>query len=408
MSMKPIFFNSNKELEKVIDSKKISKVIKENGFWSEKLNEKEMALVGYTISRYELDNDVNPTLVEEEDKVFDGFQYDSAAKLVFINYISKIWNSENTMILVARTLGEMDSFEIKYGKSSVVFTEEEVKECLLELGKEKEVFGLTFKAKIMSEYFDFYSEAFKAKKKDNVWKAFTTAKSISDLLSREYNEINLRRQDLIKLFDRMDNPQEGIIPILIFEGIRLSAYDDSDELRHLKVEDIDFEENRIKIEKKENLKERYIEIEEDLCERIKVVKQTEYTFMYNENRKDMIFRLKDTPYLLKPSMFGRSLNTSSDAVISQSGARKRIHSAIRELEMMVPVSNLSSSYIINCGKSHYVNKYMSKGLSEKEAIIETLKRFGEWTYDETSKNESGIQANRSKISRLKNSYQVFS
>ena len=63
----------------------------------------------------------------------------------------------------------------------------------------------------------------------------------------------------------------------------------------------------------------------------------------------------------------------------------------------------------SCGKSYYITRYMSEGLTEKEAVVKTLKRFGEWNHDPDGdhEKETNNTTNISRVNRLIRSYPIY-
>ncbi|MGM0215270.1 hypothetical protein IGI42_002864 [Enterococcus sp. AZ109] len=134
------------------------------------------------------------------------------------------------------------------------------------------------------------------------------------------------------------------------------------------------------------------------------------------NTKDMFFigrygylteELKNTPFLLT-TVEKRKQRSDGNEWISNDGLNSRLLVCKENMEVRhSEIADFRTTYIANCGKAHYIKKYMSEGQKETEAIINTLKRFGEWNSCGDLSKEKMNATNKIRISRLRTSYPLY-
>lgn len=408
--MKILFFKSSEKLSE-LTSGKLNKVVSSEGEWVDQLNDSDLPLLGALISRNKLDDEVKPSF---DDYSENPFNFNRAAKSIFITHLSNIWESESSVEYARLAMEEIEPFETMFNKSLLLFSEEEIIQTINGLGDRFSFYGLKFRIKIYKDYYNFYSKEYGLTKKENLWAKYQTTKNLSRILSVDEEEKNLTREDLISLFNTMMNPQQGIIPLLIFEGVTLSRVDESDELRHLQKSDIHTESIQIKpcTNKLDgrgfNLSvDRILDLDQEVIKCVHRASATESMIRMNRHEFEHL-NLIETPYLLRSADGRRDKLNSSSATLSYDGAINRFRECQRQMESINPeIDDFSPRYIANCGKSHYINKFMKSGLSETEAIIKTLQRFGEWNSNGIFEEEVKLDTNKIRIARLRKIYTMY-
>ncbi|MGX4686906.1 hypothetical protein JNUCC83_08385 [Vagococcus sp. JNUCC 83] len=408
--MKILFFRTSEKLSE-LTSGKLNRVISNDGEWINCLNDSDLPILGALISSNELDDEVNPLFEGEKENPFN---FNRAAKSIFITHLSNIWESESSVEYAQLALEGVESYETKFNKSLLLFSEEEIIQTINGLGDRFSFYGLKFRIKIYKDYHNFYSREYGLMVKENLWAKYQTTKNLSMILSVDEKKKNLTRDDLISLFNTMINPQQGIIPLLIFEGITLSRIDESDELRHLLKNDVDTESICIKscTDKLDNRGfnlsiDRTLELDQEVMKCIDRAANSENMIRINRHEFEYL-NLVETPYLLRSAEGRRDKLNSPSGTLSYGGTINRIKECRRQMESINPeIDDFSTRYIANCGKSHYINKFMKNGLSETEAIIKTLKRFGEWNSNGIFEEEVKLDTNKIRIARLRRIYTMY-
>ena len=126
------------------------------------------------------------------------------------------------------------------------------------------------------------------------------------------------------------------------------------------------------------------------------------------NRHNLdINKLSDTPYVLR-GIVGRKQKNTNSQILSYGAAYDRLQECKNQYESYnVELDDFSANYIAMCGKSYYIYKYMNEGQSETEAIVNTLKRFGEWNTIGDHKEDVKLDTNKNRIARLRRSYSMY-
>ncbi|MBO1087165.1 hypothetical protein [Enterococcus mundtii] len=407
--MKKLLFVANEQLQKLTKGN-LSKVVGTDGEWAEKITEKDLAKLGALIIQNDLD-DVVQAEFDEEDYEVD-FSFNKVAKSIFITHLSNIWERENGIGYAIKALSEIERFETKFKKSAIMFKEEEIKEAIEGIGDRTNFYGLKFKIKIYKDYYNFFAKDLGLKAKDNLWALYQNAKKLATVIGTKEGDRLLKREDLIDLFNTMMNPQQGIVPLLIFEGLSISRKYEVDDIRTLKRENVF--SHKLKLEALTDevdgrgyrvSVDREIEIDPEVMVCIAKASASENIVRANKHELE-ILKLKDTPFVLRGAI-GRKMSSSGD-ILSYGGVYDRLLECQRQFESLnVEIDDFSAGYIANCGKSFYIDKFMSEGNSETEAIIKTLKRFGEWNTIGDHKQDVKLDTNKIRIARLRRSYPLY-
>lgn len=409
--MKVLNFTASEQLIKLISSRKLANIVFEDGEWAVGLKDSELATLGYLISNNKIDEEVNP-IFEEESK--NPFIFNQASKSIFIAHLSNIWESESSVEYAQLALEEVESYEIKFNKSLLLFSEDETVQTINSLGDRFSFYGLKFRIKIYKDYYNFYAKEYGIKEKDNLWARYQTTKNLSEILSVDEEERNLTRDDLMSLFNTLINSQQGIIPLMIFEGVYMSRIDERDELRNLMKSDVHTKHISVRAYTDEkdgrgfNMSvDRKLEMDQDVMKCIAKTSLSENMIRINKHDFESI-DLIDTPYILR-SMKGRRMKEDSQSqILSYGGAYNRFKECRKQMDSISSqFDDFSIKYIANCGKSYYIKRYMEGGMSETEAIIKTLKRFGDWNTNGHHSQEVKLDTNKVRIARLRRSYSMY-
>ncbi len=244
------------ELEKSIESSKVEKFLKESDieifnkeeqvhlfkslykvFNDEKFNpinltenssKKQNVLTGENGEKIKVSKDIIPELYYNfEHKVDFSNQYGVETRRVIMALFRSTAKAE---ILYNRDLYEFDLDELKY---------------LLKSLKAKTLRSLQNTVSTIERYIEFSKS--KQEYKINYASAFDSKEKLEDLLDEQAEEnMIFDKDEIMDLALNSDNPQDGVILGLIFDG--LSHKNEFEELTNLTKDDIDFENKLIKLE----------------------------------------------------------------------------------------------------------------------------------------------------------------
>jgi len=401
-------FELNRELfrkyEKDITSSLYSQGIEESTYadiilstvdWVEKIDDDVLKALVTEMDKYDTILDV--TLIDSTDVKFTSS--DSMKKLFLIN-LSSEWESSITVQSAVNALLAIEQKEIEFGKLSINFSEEEITESMSHLLGDMRYHRLRNRINIISKMQKFYEKYITI---DARWEEFKGQKEISRILGQEFQEYVLTRKDLIDLSKIMANVQDTVIPILLFEGVRLSKIDDFDELRYLKKSD--FKGNKLVIRGNGSMAPREISIDREVGDVIQEAIEQEMLIKVSKFQP-FLKPLEDTDYIIRKTVSSRARKDTSyeDDVMSFRGAYSRIVSCRSQLEALLYDIPFSPQSISTAGKVYYVNRYIAEGLDVYDALRKTLVRFGVWYGDpEADKKDP---KNRQLINRLKDVWLV--
>lgn len=344
---------------------------------------------------------------------FNEYSKFKTIKQIFLADIMSDWISKQNIRKAIETLHFVEPFEERFNKPAFLFNEDETTEVILGLYEDRKFFSLRFKLKVLKDYQNFYRKELDLSNKTNFWEKYYTLNRLQELLNEDIKNINITKKMLLDLFSNMMNPQQSIVPLLVFEGLTFSKKYDPDEIRGLLktniephsifvpavTDKVDSHGFRIKIDRK-------IEIDDEVYQAL----------LKTMNTKDMFFigrygylteELKNTPFLLT-TVEKRKQRSDGNEWISNDGLNSRLLVCKENMEVRhSEIADFRTTYIANCGKAHYIKKYMSEGQKETEAIINTLKRFGEWNSCGDLSKEKMNATNKIRISRLRTSYPLY-
>ena len=173
------------------------------------------------------------------------------------------------------------------------------------------------------------------------------------------------REEIFEVAESCDNPQDGVILGLIFEGV--STWDNLVEITNLKITDV--KENKISITSRENAYNRTFEITDELCNIIEEANsQTLYQFRIKEDSTPRITasELIENEYIIRP------IKRKSSASVESPDAQL-IRSRVARLKDDFDNQFLTPSNIMYAGILHYARN-LRESLG-KELEIEDYKKI---------------------------------
>lgn len=373
--------------------------MKNNENWTEEFDEKLLKKIIISLSNIE-----NSLKIEIEELESIQFKYCDLMKKLFFLHLSNLWEYKPSSRAIINTLNSVEYSEIKNNKCVIEFTKEEIKNSATDLMEGMQYYRLRQRINIISKLQIFYKDEVEIYSN---WRDIFSPSELERIIGRDINSSDLIDiDDLINLFKRMENMQESIIPILIFNGVKFSRSNEHDELRFLKKSDLT--NNLLKIEGKNRSKDRVIRLESEISEMF--IKTSLQDYVINERRgKTVIDDLKDTEYILRASLPARTKSTDEDEnILSFRGSWGRLLKCKEQMEALAPEFSFSAKKIEQSGKIYYINKFMEEEeLELYDAIRATLKRFGDWRYLEDG-NEKSYPPNTQMVNRLKHLWSFYS
>lgn len=327
------------------------------------------------------------------------FEYNDTMKKIFLLDLSEKWIAEISMNTAINALEEVSKYEKKYLKSVLDFNEEEIKYSIIDMFSGLMYHKLRSTVNIIARLQEFYQEL---KEQQSEWRAYGKVEMLRKTLGGKINQDIVTKKDLLDLVSVMPNVQESIIPLLIFEGVNFSKVEEMDELRYLKVSDV--QGNKIIIR---GANARVLNIDNEVAEALEKAINAEYLFKTVQHELRYV-ELEDTEFILRPSILSRKRKDMSYDVnvMSFRGVYSRFSLCREQIESTMYDVPFSPKAIENFGKVYYVTRYVADGLDMYEAIRKTLKRFGTWRYG--GENENVTPHNVQLVNRLKNLWLVHS
>lgn len=397
----------NEFLENNIKKKKVSieGLVSDNN-WYESYNINDLKKIVYFLSE-NYEEFLSIVIEDSEDLVFE---YSDALKKLFIINLSETWTADITITNALNTLIRVEENEKTFEKSVLNLTNEEVAKTVVDLFEQMKYHRLRARLNVIARLQDFYKSE---NGLPNIWKEYKNVAQLKSLFSNaNIKEDSLTKRNLLNLSRVMSNNQDIVIPLLIFEGVRLSKNEELDELRYLKKSDLS-SDNVLTIKGRlgdTEVTERAIQLDEDVAKIIRKAISEKFitTTMHGKIR---FFELNNTDYIVQPSLFGKKKtnNAESDS-ISFRGSYGRVSLCKEALESVMYDIPFSPKTIEKFGKIYSVNRLINEGFTLQEALRETLKRFGDW--NDIPEELSDIERrkisalNHQLVSRLKELWEV--
>lgn len=410
-----LIFNNLEKYESKIKSKlpkKIASRVSKEKVWINSLETKEKAMVGYLFDTQEWAKNIDISVIINGEMA-QGTDYEQLPnmKKMFLVYIFDKWESDIPRKRAIVSLKEIEAEEKAFGKSCIFFNKEEMEDYIKNHFKEYGFYGMQAKAKIFSELVKFYKNDIDNDAALADWAFYYDRKNLNKLLQFEESQQVVTRDDLLNLHDEMLNSQYGIMPLLLFEGLRFSTDEKKDDIRFLKTKNV-YQAQLVLEERtdivKDGLKvsgERTIDIEEDVSIRIKRASAVTLLTAKDHRMGFRTYPVNQTEYVLKAQT-----KKGRGDYISHPTGRTRLSYALDQLSASnIYLQGITNKDISNCGKAYYIQKYMDEGDTERQAIIKVLKRFGEWGVSVTGdeKSEQTNYSNRNRVERLRKLYKMY-
>ncbi|UUV99374.1 hypothetical protein [Vagococcus luciliae] len=356
---------------------------------------KELAVeLDKEIVKYNEENIIFEILDMNDNEII--FTYGDSSKKVFLSNLSELWETESSLNYAYRVLDWVEEVESISNKPIYMANKNEVTDIIPVVFNDTSYYGMRFRVKVFMEIQLFLEEFIKVELNSLGWEIYFKSDRFRNIFLVDEP---ITKEELLKLFNISKNAQNGIIPLLIFEGLTFSRIEEKDEIRYLK--ELNIKNNEIKIEKEDN-NSRIIHIDNEIRHAISNVIHEKYILQNRFGHED-IKMLNKSEYLLKVA----KNNGTNNNILTYRGAYSRLSHCFDTYQINISHKTINPKIIKLSGQYHYINKYISEGFTQQEAMRRTLKRFGEWVFLKDVKKEPSHMSNRQKMNRLKKKWEVY-
>lgn len=335
------------------------------------------------------------------------FGYSDILKKLFLFELSKEWELDTTIKRAIAIFKEIEVFEKELNKVIFLFTKEEIEETIVTLFKDQKYYKMKLRLNLFSKYEKLWKGVVVRSDKEPSWNDYLKKNKFADILGGRHDETTLvTREDLLSLFKQSPTPQNAIIPILIFEGVKLAESPTDDEVRRLKISDI--KKDKIVIRDHDGGVNREVIIDAQTIELILLAASQTKVYKPFNGTISIVPYLK-SPYVLKPIDVKIAYNSDSkedERAITYRGAYDRMLNIRSLAESLGYERDLTISLVAKSGKINSINKYISSGMDRYDAIRKTLMRFGEWNKTGDYIEEKKLPSNRQLVNRLGKEYKA--
>jgi len=202
---------------------------------------------------------------------------------------------------------------------------------------------------VLTTYTDFCITEGYTSSKINNYKQFSDRKMLGKYINQPVNENKYLKdkKELQLLKNICGNAQDEVLLALLWEGIM--GTHKFDEIRNLKIEDVDFNNNEIHISGK---RERIIKVEIETIESIKDAIEEKYYIENSLEQKELL----NTPYVVRPIK-----DKKTNKKLTSIAIKNRINriSSLYENPYITPIN------IYKSGMIYYIKKIMQNKRFEK-------------------------------------------
>lgn len=362
------------------------------------------------IDTFGLNDYVDGTLEDSEGfKIDVDFKYGDLLKKLFIFELSKEWELDSAIRRAVAMFKEFEIIEERFNKCLILFSQKEIEEAIVSLYEDQMYYKMKLRLNLLTRFEKFWRGTVVRDEREPGWSDYLKKNKFAEILGERHDEnanTLVTKEDLLSLFKQSPTPQNAIIPILIFEGVKLADSADVDEARRIKVTDI--KKDRIVIRNRDGSTNREIMIDDQTRKLILIAaSQTKAYKPFNGTLS--IVPYLDSPYVLKPIDVKVTYNSDSkedERAITYRGAYDRMINIRTLAESLGYEKDFAISMVSKSGKINSINKYIADGMDRYDAIRKTLMKFGEWNTTGDYIEEKKLPSNRQSVNRLGKEYKA--
>ena len=300
----------------------------------------------------------------KEDFLNGRFEYDHNLKAAFLLAHSRRHERIQPTQRVRAALVEIQKYEVEKNKSILEFTNDDMID-IIQYYRNKYVNYMTYRYYIiiLNDFVKFCVKSFKRVGYDykEIWDYKRVVNTIPD--NEKPNKF-FTLDELLDIVKEEQSIQRAVVPILLFEGVKLSRTKELNEIGNLRTKDV--RGNILDIKGKY---ERLINID------VKVqllLNQVLNEDSYFDGIREV--EMPTTGYVLRPT--GSNQGRVGEP-LSEASIQKRIRILKKEYDQPIAGREFNAKNIRNSGKIAYIDRQINKGHNLSDAIYLTMVRFGE-------------------------------
>lgn len=375
----------------------------DNEDWAENLTDSELkALIRILVNNPELNRVEASVEFTSINRMVSGDCFDNVLSRLYAVEVSRV--SEDRGYAWASLCASKQEFQSKIGKETWRMNMDETRDLLKFYPLPPNVSTLINTGFYLKHYREYIIEKgdFSEKEIKNIWAGLIISNFVTEVYSGEKMKDDsdlITQEDLIALAEAADSLQEGIIPLLIFEGVQFLTTEES-ELTNLKKQDFDAKKETVRVSNRFSRNKFGAEREIFLGKTIsELAEDAAYEREMYHSKRQTDVPLVDSQYVFRG--FAENSTAKMDVKASHTLVLARIRRMSNLFEEQFGKKGFSNKKLVVAGKVWHTQKYLEEGFVEKEAYEQTLKRFGEWRILGNEKLERDSTVNNTLMQRLK-------
>ncbi|KRN10779.1 hypothetical protein [Liquorilactobacillus mali] len=291
------------------------------------------------------------------------FLYDNNVKYLYLSNYSKEYLSLSSLKNINKIFTNIEEIEVENNKSIINFDLEDMNK-VVDFFRHKFINFMTYRTTLLelSNFIKFIAKEYKSVgiEYEVKWNYKKLIKIIPD---SEKPSPFLDGNEIARLAERSDVAQNGVVLILLLNGLRLSRIDENDEIRFLKESDVKDGVIHVhgKFPRDIKLTPREFSIVQDAIEE-----------EYYDTKRNWLSTIPRTGYVLRP--YGENKTTAN---LTEVGIQKRISNIASKFSDYIVERIFTYSSIRTAGRNRFIDGLVDLGYTLEEAAYLSLERFGD-------------------------------
>ncbi|MFT8556609.1 hypothetical protein [Liquorilactobacillus hordei] len=360
-------FYKNRLLQAKLDSKFINRL-----FNAKEIDTAEMPFTKVKKATIVLNEDsskfnslVTYKLKDGKEELFSNkpFLYDNNIKCLYLSNYSREYLSKSTLKNINKMFTDIEELEIKNSKSILEFNLDDMIK-VVDFFRHKFINFMTYRTTLLelNNFIKFVAKEYKSVGIEYKieWNYKKLIKVVPD---SEKPSPFLEGSEIVKMAMRSDVAQNGIVLILLLNGLKLSRIDENDEIRFLKESDIKDGVIHVggKFPRDIKLTPREFSLIKDAIEE-----------EYYDTKRNWLSTIPRTGYLLRP--YGENKTTGN---LTEVGIQRRIDIVADKFSDYICDRKFTNSSIRTAGRIRFMDGLVKVGYTVEEAAYLSLERFGD-------------------------------
>lgn len=334
------------------------------------------------------------------------FVYNDVYKKVFLAELGEDWELVNALSRAFDAMQGVEKFEKKFGRDLLDFNTEQVVEVIKYINDDMKYYRTKFQVNVFARYEKFWGDKYNFEEGGKNWESHNSKKAIMAIFGKSVKKELITLEQLQHIYSMSMNPQNAILPILIFLGVKLADKEEVDEVRKLKIEDVHKDKIIVREPTDPSKINRIIPINNTIYQMIFLAANQQFAFK-NFSGTITTFPYVESEYVIKPINVKTKRNPDKkvdDGAITYRGAYERMLNLRSQAESLEYDLEFTVSHIVRCGKVASINQAMEEGYDIYDAVRKALMLFGEWKTTGDYVEEKKLQTNRQLVNRQKRDY----